>query len=513
MLHGSHAAKPLFRGPNLTDKRQRLSGAIDRWLTNPRFLFVGGILLRLVIFDFLHPQNSDPHADVVQFIVDHCRLPLSNEVDQAYHPPLYYVLAAFVLWIFGSIKIVQVLSLVFSIATLVVIYRIIFCTPLIDGPARIYSFALACFLPQFIMFSLYVSNDSLAIFIGSLLALTTYRLIEEETGWTQLLRLAALLGLGLLTKATFLAFAPIFLILVFVVGVSSQRSLAAGIVRAFILLSIAGVVGGYKYVNNYKHFRDPFINNIDLGDFAAEQQKSFRGVQSYTDVNLLRLVASPTLDDAPYEISRPDGRGSYPLLMYGTFWYQHIPESSFIGNKHSPFKYLGSVIYLVAVIPTLIFLVGFCTVIIGVPKFLLQFDLKRDETKRLLWQVVMLSSLIGNFALLIVVVSKYHVWSVMEARLLFPSIVGGLVAFSNGVTIANEFRIFDRILKSAMLMLVALFLLYLSSEVGICILTELEPKLKARIMQCVRNGAVLNCIAVGMPSISPTADGSATTKP
>ena len=460
----------------MTSKRQRLLGAISRCLTDPRFLLVGGILLRFVIFVFLSPQNNDAHADVIQFIVDHRRLPLSNELDQAYHPPLYYILAGFVLWIFGSIKIVQVLSLVFSIATLVVIYRIIFCTALIDNASRIYCFALACFLPQLIMFSLYVSNDTLAIFIGSLIALTTYRLIEEGNGWTQLFRLAALLGLGLSTKATFLAFAPILLILVFVVGVSSQRSLAAGIVRAFILLSVAGVLGGYKYVNNYEHFRDPFINNLDFGDdWVASQKESFKGVQSYIDIDLLHLMASPTVDpEAPVSTSQSDGRGSYPLLMFGTFWYQHISESNFGGNRRSRFKYLGSVIYLVAVIPTLIFFVGFCDFIIRVPKFLLQFDLERDESRRLLWQVVMISLLTGNFALLFVAVSKYHVWSIMQSRLLFPSIVGGLVAFSNGVTIANEFWLSDRILKSAMFMLVALFLLYFSSEVEIRILTELH---------------------------------------
>src|SRR5262249_13817120 len=148
-----------------------------------------------------------------------------------------------------------------------------------------------------------------------------------------------------------------------------------------------------------------------------------------------------------------------------------IPESNFTGNLYSPFKYLGSVIYLVAVIPTLIFVLGFCALVIRVPKFLLQFDLERDETRRLLWQYVMMSVLIANFVLLVGLVFKYHVWSIMQSRLLFPSIVGGLVAFANGITITNGFRPLGSILKSAMLMLMALFFLYFSSEVGIRILT------------------------------------------
>jgi 4-amino-4-deoxy-L-arabinose transferase-like glycosyltransferase len=468
------------------NKRPHILSTASLWLTNPHFLLVSGVLVRLVVFVFLSPQNNDDHADVISFIVDHFRLPLSNELNQAYHPPLYYILASAVFWIFGSFKIVEILSLVLSIATLVVIYRIIFCTPLIDKAAGLYSFSLACFLPQFIMFSLYVSNDTLAIFIGSLVALTTYRFIEQNS-WKYLLQLATLLGLGLLTKATFLAFAPILLVLVVVMGVSGQRSLTAGIARAFILLSITAVLGGYKYVDNYQHFGKPFINNLDFGaEWVAPQKASFRGVQSYIDINLLHLLASPIIDlGAPASISQSDGRGSYPLLMFGTFWYQHIPESNFSGNRRSPLKYLGSAIYLVAIIPTLIFLVGLCTFIIRIPKYLLQFGFESDDSKRLLWEFVMISMLIANFALLVAVIYKYHVWGVMQSRLLFPSIVGGLIAFGNGVTFANESRFLAIILKNSMLVLVALFFVYLSSEIGIQILIKLEPALKALLTNII----------------------------
>ncbi len=105
----------------------------------------------------------------------------------------------------GSLKIVQILSLGLSIASLIVIYQIVFETPLIQAKtARLYSFALICFLPQFIMFTLYVSNDTLAIFMGCLTVLQTYRFIQLHD-WKQTLLLAVVLGLGLLTKATFLA--------------------------------------------------------------------------------------------------------------------------------------------------------------------------------------------------------------------------------------------------------------------------------------------------------------------
>src|SRR5260370_36939817 len=102
----------------------------------------------------------------------------------------------------GSLKIVQILSLGLSIASLIVIYQIVFETPLIQAKtARLYSFALICFLPQFIMFTLYVSNPTMAISRGCLTVLQTYRFIQCHDSKQPLL-LPAVLVLHVMTTAT-----------------------------------------------------------------------------------------------------------------------------------------------------------------------------------------------------------------------------------------------------------------------------------------------------------------------
>jgi len=69
-----------------------------------------------VVFFRLGPFGNDNHIQVIQYIYQHHALPLSTFANQAYHPPLYHLLAACLLP-FG-VKAVQALSLVFSLATL-----------------------------------------------------------------------------------------------------------------------------------------------------------------------------------------------------------------------------------------------------------------------------------------------------------------------------------------------------------------------------------------------------------
>jgi 4-amino-4-deoxy-L-arabinose transferase-like glycosyltransferase len=79
-----------------------------------------GILLRIVVFLFVAPINNDDHGEVVRLLVERGRFPALWDTLQAQHPPLYYLMAAPFLRATGSYKGVQLLSLAFSIATLLV---------------------------------------------------------------------------------------------------------------------------------------------------------------------------------------------------------------------------------------------------------------------------------------------------------------------------------------------------------------------------------------------------------
>jgi hypothetical protein len=435
-----------------------------RFLRNPKIVLALGILTRILTFFYLGPNNNDLHIGFIQFLVEHKRLPLNTELMLGFHPPLYYLLAAPLYEMTMRPKVVQLLSLAFSLGTLIVIYNIVYRTDLIAGArARLYSFWLACFLPQFVMFGLYISNDTLTTFLGSLLVLQSWRYIQSG-GWKPAMLLAVITGLGLLTKATFLAFLPIVFVLVLFRELRAGRSALRAASMGIAFLALTAGLGGYKLVDNYLRYRNPFMNSLDVPrNWSIQQQTTYRGPRSFVDVNMLRLLASPHRSATTVS--------SYPLVLYGTFWYQHIPESNFRASQKRPFYYLGPLIYLVALVPTGLFLIGLAALMRPLPAFISRFSPQVSEDRRMLSVYVAIALVLSNFALVLATLIQYHVWALAQGRYLFPSLAGGLAAFGVGVEMVGRSKIAAAVVKTCMVSLVGLFTLYLASEIGYMIAT------------------------------------------
>ena len=441
-------------------------------LLEKRSLLVIGILVRLVTFAFLDPANVDDHSLVLEFIVKQGRLPHSGELGQAYHPPLYYLLASPILRGSGSLKVVQVLSLVFSVLTLFLLYRLIYHTGLIaSSRARLYSFLLVCFLPQFVMYTLFVSNDTLMILLGCGIAWFVYQYVHLPHG-KNLTKLALATTFGLLTKITTLAYLPALFLTIVFVTFQRRHSLARAVALAAAVLFAVVLGGSYKLVDNYRYYHQPLITNIDFHPvWAAKQAEFYRGLASYVTFDLPYLVAHPTLTATT--------ESSYPLFLYATFWYQHAPESNFIGASHKPFSYIGSATYVFATLPSATLLLGIFLLALRFPRSLCSFDYSRYEDRQRLVLYAMAGLFLGNLGLLVAAVAKYHVCSIMQGRLLFPSIFGGLAAFSVGVDKLDRSRSGSLVLRVCMMSLAALFLLYLGGENVFLLLSRFLPGFKS----------------------------------
>jgi hypothetical protein len=454
-----------------------------RGVHTPGALLKLGIATRCIVYLFLSPHNNDAHISIVDYLVKHGTFP--NIVDNylAFHPPLYYLMAAPILAFTGSDKAVQFLSLVTSICTVIVLYQIIYKTSIIVRPrVQLYCLLFSCFLPQFVMFGLYVSNDSLTFLLGGLTVLQASRYLQAP-GWKQGALLAVVTGLGLLTKTSFLAFVPVLVLFVLFVEFREHHSFfkAARAMTVFIMISC--VLGGYKYVDNYFRYHDPLINSLDVPVWSF-QTHSFQGPRSYFDCDVRRLVVSPSI---PFEEVMGDARtltttGSYPLLLYGTFWYQLIPESNFRGAAHKPFSYIGSVIYLVALVPTAAFLFGALRIVRQLPAFVRRYADNRPEDCGTIVAVVSAALLAGNTALIVVAIMRYHVWALMQGRYLFPSMAGLFVVFASGVELFERTKGGAIVMKSSVIALMTLFGLYFFSEIGYLILHTFSPGIKALLL-------------------------------
>src|SRR5207237_396033 len=149
----------------------------------------------------------------------------------------------------GKLTAVHALSLVLSISTLLIL------APLVHGlggrlSSRALCLMLAAGLPQFAMFCGYISNDTLAIFMGATIAWQVFRCLDKPQPKNHLM-LAILLGLGLLTKGTFLVYIPV-LILVLIVKV---RRVGASPRNGWLTLTTfclcVAVIGGYKFAQSW----------------------------------------------------------------------------------------------------------------------------------------------------------------------------------------------------------------------------------------------------------------------
>ena len=424
-----------------------------------RRLFWFGAGLRVLVWVFLSPTNNDFHLEVAQFIVEHGRLAYSDELDNGWQPPLYYSLAAVVWWLSGSAKAVQLLSLAFSLINLRLIHGFVRDTVLLEtARGRAHAMLLATCLPQFVLFSSYVSNDALAFLVGTGLVVTALRWLEAPST-KRLAGTAALLGVGLLTKGSFIAFVPALAALVVGAGYARRAPLPRILGELALGGLLAGAVGCYKFVENYIRFEKPIVSNDDLPQaWIAMQGGTYRGPSSLVDLDVVALVRSPFKEETT--------RHSIPLLFYGTFWYSLIQESNFTATRSGPLTVFPRTMYALGVLPTLLVVVGLLACAVRA-RWWRAASWDDGELRRRGGEALSVLALTANFGLVLAWGLKHDAWSFFQARLVFPAFLPLAVLLGIGAEVACAPRAFlERAAIFAHGMLAAVFVAYFAVEIG-----------------------------------------------
>ncbi len=411
------------------------------------WLLAGGILLRLMVMWVAGPFNPDLHFQVIQYVAEHHALPISNQLSQSYHPPLYYILMAGLYGAWPDLRVIHFASFVFSAANLWLILVALERFGLVrDAGARVLAFAFACVLPQFVMFGSFISNDSLTLLVGTLVWIAAARYLEFRDS-RRLLWLAIINGLALLTKGTFLLTAPALVILVLWVE-RGKRGWRRALLRTASFCLLVGVLGCYKYVENFHYFGRFIVHNLDAGgDFLVMQRGVWKGPQTIYDINVLKLIRRPIL--------QIHNTFSYPLLMYGTFWYPHIPDSTFRASVFG-YEWVGSLIYAAAIVPTILFLYGLAR---GVAECV-----RRSPRCGLIAMSGLL--LLSNLAVVLAAGVKYDAWSCFQSRLCFQSMVPILGFFGLGFEAVASRRAVRATISTICWIAVACCVLYFIVEIA-----------------------------------------------
>ncbi|MES2518309.1 MAG: glycosyltransferase family 39 protein [Bacteroidota bacterium] len=390
-----------------------------------------GIALRVLIFIVMNPQNPDPHHEVLDYILKNHRLPRTHELFLACHPPFYY-LTSLPFYAIGGLKFVQFYGLITSCLNLWLMAKLVKMT-IEDVAIRNLSFLLATFLGTYVIYSLFVSNDTLSVLMGTWFFYNLIKYLRNQTLKNEVI-LSLSTGLALLTKSTFIPFVPVALVIIFLVRIRQSFS---KMVYAMILCgAIIGFTGTYKFVENYKVQHQFFVHNLDIFPLPGNSI-FYQGPQSWYNANILTLIKDPNLSSFNPSIH------SAPLLMYGTFWYKHqYFENNLTFGNYSGFRFIGSVFYILGILPTLLIIMGLALLIRK--GFVLLFSWKKEFGTDLFWEnlfkATCLALLLGSIATMFTGILKYNDWAFMHVRLLVHVFYPIVMVLAAGLSFVKKYR-------------------------------------------------------------------------
>ena len=378
-----------------------------------------GIALRVLIFIVMNPQGPDAHFEVLDFMLKNHRLPRTNELFLACHPPLYY-LTALPFYVIGGLKLVEFYGLITSCINLWLMAKLVKMT-IKDAEIRNLSFLLATFLGTYLIYSLFVSNDTLSVLMGTWIFYNLIKYLREQT-LKNVVILSLSTGLALLTKSTFIPFVPIILTVIFLVNFS--KPFWKMVYTMILCGAIIGFSGTYKFVENYRWQHKVFVHNLDIFKLPGNSI-FYQGPQSYYNINILTLIKDPNLS------SRNPSIHSAPLLMYGTFWYKHqYFENNLTFGNYSGFRYIGSIFFILGILPTVLIFIGLA-LLFRQGFMLLFFTWRQQYGTIIFWEKIFRATclvlLLGSVATMFTGVIKYNDWAFMHTRLLvhvfYPTIL------------------------------------------------------------------------------------------
>jgi hypothetical protein len=397
----------------------------------------------VVVFGVLGPTGNDDHYEVIESILREGRFAMAGQYAQAFHPPAYYVLS--LPWaMLGGPRFVEVFSLLLSIANTWLLFLLLGRRELIgDDRARLHAMALTASLPQFVVFSILVSNDSLAMLVGTLALLAALR-FQSDPSISNAAVAGLVAALGLLTKGTLIAHAGVLLL---VIAVVSWHRLpvrkAATCIALFLALTLS--LGSYKYIENEIRYGRPMVHGMDFGQgWVKAQQPTIVGVRSLVDVDITKLLREPYAERRKGGWTNPQ---SVPLLLYATLWHPYVPVSNFRGTWEWTAA-LAQLTYLLAIPATLLILLGWIIAArrprVGIP----------------------LAFFAANLAIVMAAGVKYDAWSCFQSRLLFPSFAAISLGYAWGIeAIRPKWPASTRFVDMSSIALCAAFLTYFGIEI------------------------------------------------
>ena len=391
------------------------------------FLFI--LLFNAFVFLFQSPFNYDKdqmYNEVQRFHNSNHSLSNLWNSPNTQHPPLYFYLASF-FYSHDNPRTTQIFSFICYILTLVLFFKLLKKFNFLSNKERMGLLLFFGVLPQMVIQSKFISNDTLSILLGGMLLYLVWQYLSNPTTKRGIL-LAIVTALGLLTKATFVMFLPgvlFILISTKITKIKFSKKHLLGIVLLFLILI---TLGSTKYFINAKFHDNPFTTSIEYyKNFEPQYKLGLPESSSFSsDIQIYKKMV---------------------IKLYSDFW---APEFiSDIKIVHD----LRKLILILSLLPTILIIIGGIRVIKNIRK--IESSLERYEIFTLITVILVLGGVF--FASAWSNVSTY-----LQSRYLLPTTFGMLILMKRGLKCLNTTnRIpYNKILESSIFGLSLIYLIY-----------------------------------------------------
>ncbi len=303
--------------------------------------------------------DAHAHLAYIDYLLTHFVPPTAAYGFSTYHPPVYHALTGAVVGVAGVTPdspmgpaVYRIVSMLGGLSTVWLTYVVARCVWPGESLRPSLAVATAGLLPMNVYMAAYVSNEALhATWVSLALMIATAFIVAPNPVRARAVMLGGVLGLGLLTKFTSLAIAPLIAVLA---GARLWLIDGAGVVRAagasVAILAIAFAVAGWFYVRNWLLFGDPLVWNLDVPGAATWWMvPGFHTSDAY-----LHFGAS---------LEHPffSGFESFWDGVYSTLWGDGLVAGMIrIATRHRFWRYdFMTLVYPLALPATVLFAVGF----------------------------------------------------------------------------------------------------------------------------------------------------------
>ena len=405
-------------------------------------LFFLSVILRLGLA-VVNREANDNHMEVVRMIMETHRLPIMFECRECFHPKLFYITAAALLQGLSlsdqntQIVFVQLLNFAAGVLTLAVIYKFIKEYPSENELPKLFAFALVALNPKFIAINSQASNDTFAILFSTLALFFAYRFfINPTTKHFAYLILFILLAVS--TKVTsWIVFAAIFIsfpLTLWSQDEKTSRKLTNITILLLSVLVLTTLNPLTQFVTNTQKFGSPIVNSSKRLPLPGvfKQTSHYKeyffkpGIVSIQDgfftFKLTDLLNYPLTTNGEYDY--PPQRTSFWSMLYAdanSLHFQNWPPSWQTTDDENFTITRG--IFILALLPALIFIAGFLLELFALLKALFE----RDKQKlRSLSNALFLATSGGYIAFLMLTTLLYRDFAFIKLTYILP----GLLAFA-----------------------------------------------------------------------------------